>query len=334
VESSLWIEVARRFRRTADESKAATAPAPAGSVPALQYLTDIVAASGTVQTSLDSSELLALRRNFTNHLHTVFSFLKNRRRDKVRQQQFPNEWEQVLQDNVAVYSRLTHELHGQLKELILVFLDEKRFEGCGSLEVTDEMRVTIAGQACLLLLNRETDFFPALKTILLYPSSYVHPEKEEESHDVEGAEILGESWQYGPVVLSWDSARHGAVNQRDGENVVLHEFAHQLDQIDGEADGAPKLGRGLSLRERLARYKTWSAVFQREFDAHRDRVDSGRRTVIDEYGATNPAEFFATATEAFFEKSRALQKKHPELYRELKTFYRLDPIEWSGGAGD
>jgi Mlc titration factor MtfA (ptsG expression regulator) len=262
----------------------------------------------------------------------VFSYFKNRRREKVRQDHFPDSWEQVLRDNVAVYSRLPNDLRTQLKERVLVFLDEKQFEACGGLEITDEIRVTIAGQACLLLLNRETDFYPSLKSILVYPNSYSHPKDEHEPNDRGGAEVLGESWQFGPVVLSWDTAKHGAVNQRDGENVVLHEFAHQLDQMDGTADGAPRLGRGLSLRDRLARYKTWSSVFQREFEEHQRRVGERRKTVIDDYGATNPAEFFATLTEAFFEKSRALRKKHPELYQELKIFYKLDPVEWNGGG--
>ncbi len=222
---------------------------------------------------------------------------------------------------MALYPRLPADLQSQLKELILVFLSEKTFEGCGGMTVDDEIRVTVAGQACLLLLNRETDFYPTLKTILIYPSSYAHPDDD--------AIMLGESWQYGPVVLSWDSAKQGAVNPRDGHDVTIHEFAHQLDQIDGVADGAPRLGRSLSFKERVQRYKAWSAVFQKEFEEHQRQVERRRKTVIDEYGAKDPAEFFATSTEAFFEKARALQEKHPELYSELKTFYKLDPVAWN-----
>lgn len=224
-------------------------------------------------------------------------------------------------------------VQAELKETELIFLDENRFKGCAGLTVTDEMRLTIAGQACLHLLNRETDYYPTLKTILLYPSSYQHPERGGESDSLSGATVLGESWQYGPVVLSRDSTRRGAINHQDGKNVVLHEFAHQLDQIDGSADGAPSLGRGLSLNERFGPYKIWSSVFQKEFQDFQRKAEAGRKTVIDHYGATNPAEFFATATEAFFEKPRQLQKKRPDVYDQLKGFYRLDPVNWTQGSG-
>ena len=166
-----------------------------------------------------------------------------------------------------------------------------------------------------------------LRTILVYPSSYLakHPHDEKKKHH-----RLGESWQFGPVVLAWDSSRRGGKNAFDGHNVVMHEFAHQLDQIDGAADGAPTLGQGEERGQRRQLYRSWALVFSRDFECLQKKAAKGKRTVIDHYGATNPAEFFATATEAFFEKPRQLKKKRPELYEELRAYYRQNPVAWHG----
>ena len=237
------------------------------------------------------------------------------------------EWINVLESNLGVYGQLPAADQRELQEHILVFLTEKRFEGCGGLEMDDEIRVTIAAQACLLLLHREPAYYPSLRTILVYPSSYLakNPyDKQNRSHR------LGESWQYGPVVLAWDSSRRGGKNAFDGHNVVMHEFAHQLDQIDGAADGAPTLGQGEERGQRRQLYRSWALVFSRDFECLQKKAAKGKRTVIDHYGATNPAEFFATATEAFFEKPRQLKKKRPELYEELRAYYRQNPVAWHG----
>ena len=237
------------------------------------------------------------------------------------------EWINVLESNLGVYGQLSAADQRELQEHILVFLTEKRFEGCGGLEIDDEIRVTIAAQACLLLLHREPAYYPSLRTILVYPSSYLakNPyDKQNRSHR------LGESWQYGPVVLAWDSSRQGGRNAYDGRNVVMHEFAHQLDQIDGVADGAPPLGQGGDWAGRKPVYRSWALVFSREFERLQNRAAKGKKTVIDHYGTTNPAEFFATATEAFFEKPRQLKKKRPELYAELRSYYKQDPVTWHG----
>ena len=195
------------------------------------------------------------------------------------------------------------------------------FEGCGGLELTDEIKVTIAAQACLLLLHRETDYYPRLITILVYPHAYVAKSIEPIGGGVvlEGETArLGEAWKDGVVVLSWDDVRQGASDLHDGHNVVLHEFAHQLDQQDGSADGAPIL-------EHRSQYVTWARVLSDEYDQLRRDTEKGRTDVLDEYGATNPAEFFAVATECFFEKPIQLRRKHPQLYEELKAYYRQDP---------
>jgi len=257
----------------------------------------------------------------------VFGFFKKRQRRKIREGKFPMEWINVLESNLGVYGQLPAADQRELQEHILVFLTEKRFEGCGGLEIDDEIRVTIAAQACLLLLHREPAYYPSLRTILVYPSSYLakNPyDKQNRSHR------LGESWQYGPVVLAWDSSRQGGRNAYDGRNVVMHEFAHQLDQIDGAADGAPPLGQGETWVGRKPMYRSWALVFSREFERLRNSAAKGKKTVIDHYGTTNPAEFFATATEAFFEKPRQLKKKRPELYEELRSYYKQDPVTWHG----
>ena len=217
--------------------------------------------------------------------------------------------------------RLTAEDRAELFGLIQIFLVEKRFEGCGGLEITDEVRVTIAAQACILLLHRETDDYPNLTSILVYPTTYVVREgrRTAEGLVAEGPQArLGESWARDVVVLAWDSVLSGAADIHDGHNVVLHEFAHQLDQEDGTGDGAPALSR-------RSMYVAWARVLGHDFDQLVSDVAHHHRTLIDRYGATNPAEFFAVVTETFFEKPRELRARHPELYTLLKEFYRQDP---------
>jgi Mlc titration factor MtfA (ptsG expression regulator) len=228
---------------------------------------------------------------------------------------FPGEWEEIMVRNVPLYRVLPDELRRQLRPLVSLFVGTKRFEGCGGLEITDEIKVTIAAQACMLLLNRETNLFRRLTAVLVYPSAYIA--RHEEGRDVR----LGESWRAGPVVLAWDSVIGAARNLRGGSNVVLHEFSHQLDQEDGEADGAPIL-------ERHSCYKSWARVLGAEYEKLRSGQMPVRHAVLDEYGAVNPAEFFAVATEAFFEKPGQMKQRHAELYEELKNYYKLDPAAW------
>lgn len=237
---------------------------------------------------------------------------------------FPSKWEEILLKNLALYRHLPAELREQLRNDIKIFLSEKRFEGLGGLEMTDEIRVTIAGEACLLLLNRENRDYPGLISILVYPTAYVAEETRHIGGGVyaEGPSVrLGESWQHGSVVLAWDNVRQGGMNAEDGHNVVIHEFAHQLDQEDGAADGAPILGKNSS-------YAVWAHIMSEEYERLRFGSRHHKKHVLDDYGATNPAEFFAVATEAFFEKPRQLRKKSPYLYAELAEFYNLDPGEW------
>jgi hypothetical protein len=258
----------------------------------------------------------------------MFGFLKNRRRDRIRSRPFPPEWRDLLRRRYPMYSRLPPAERRELEGHIQVFLAEKRFEGCGGQEITDEVRLLIAAQACLLLLHRETDYYPGLKTVLVYPSTYVaktHWREEQEITDRGSRARLGESWQAGAVVLAWDAALAGATDLADGHNVVLHEFAHQLDQENGMADGFPPLG-GSGLLERRGRYTAWARILGTEFRQLNSALEQNLETVLNDYGAKNPAEFFAVATECFFEKPGPLNKRHPELYAELQKFYRQDPL--------
>lgn len=253
-------------------------------------------------------------------LGIAFLVIRARRRRARRRRlltaPFPTAWREVLEHSLPPYPLLTDQERDRLHGTIRVFLDEKRFEGCGGLDLTDEMRVTIAAQACLLLLNRPVPVYPKLRTVLVYPDTFVAKDQGGNR-----SARLGESWGLGVVVLAWNSVRGGAANFDDGANVTLHEFAHQLDQEDGAADGAPLL-------ETRSAYRTWARILSREYKALQRRATKGRRSVMDAYGATNPAEFFAVATETFFEKPQQLLNKHPDLYGELKAYYRTDPQQW------
>jgi Mlc titration factor MtfA (ptsG expression regulator) len=226
----------------------------------------------------------------------------------------------ILDDNVPLYRKLPEDLKQQLHGLIHVFLAEKRFVGCNGQEITEIVRIATAAQACLLLLNRKTSYYGRLKTIYVYPDTYVADSVESDGDVmVEEKSIrLGESWQHGPVVLTWNSIAHSAHTIDDGCNVVLHEFAHQLDQEDGVSDGPPIL-------EDESSYQAWRQVLGEHFE----RLKHHRRPfVIDSYAFENPAEFFAVATEVFYEKPEELHTIAPELYDKLKMYYNIDPLNW------
>ncbi len=239
---------------------------------------------------------------------------------------FPAEWTEIVERNVPLARSLPEADRRELERLVRLFLAEKSFEGAGGFSVTDEVRVTIAAHACLLLLHRDTDVYPELETIIVYPSTYVAPTTRHEGPVVieEESARLGESWERGMVVLAWDSVESSARQAGDGHNVVLHEFAHQLDQEDGTMDGAPDLGT-------RARYTAWARVLGDEYEELVARVHAGRGSDLDAYGATSPPEFFAVVTEMFFEKPLRLRARHPELYEALADFYQQDPASRASG---
>jgi Mlc titration factor MtfA (ptsG expression regulator) len=250
----------------------------------------------------------------------VFDLFKTHRRATLRAEPMPDAWRAIIDKNVRYATHLAPEDRAHLDALVRIFVAEKHFEGCGGLVLTEEMKVTIAAQACLLLLHREADIYPDLESILVYPHAYrAKGERRDGALVIDSDDArLGESWVRGVLVLAWDHVHAATHHVAQPGNVVLHEFAHQLDAADGSMDGAPEL-------DSRARYTSWARVLGDEYADLTARVHADRASDIDPYGATNPAEFFAVVTEMFFERSAAMKKRHPDLYAELAAFYRQDP---------
>lgn len=244
---------------------------------------------------------------------------KEKRRAALVATSFPAKWRQLLTSDFPLYQQLPQDLQLKLEGHIHVFLNEKVFVGCGGFDITDEVRVLIAAQACLLILNTGDDYFPGFETILVYPETYVANEVRRDGalHTHSTSARAGESWHRGPVIVAWDQVIQGARDSRDGHNVVMHEFAHKLDEENNRMDGLPILSD-------RSQYKDWATVLSKEYE----RLCNHHDEVIDAYGATSAAEFFAVVTEAFFEKPIQLQQKHPELYRQFQLYYQLHPAEW------
>lgn len=250
----------------------------------------------------------------------LLSWLRRRRRAKLLAAPFPSAWEAVLAANVPLDAQLSDGERRKLRDDLRVIAAEKNWEGCGGFVITDEAKVTIAAYAALLLIGIAHDYYARVDSILVYPSGYRSPDgwvgpDGVVRHDTGS---LGEAWYDGPVVLAWDAVRAGGRNPRDAQNVVLHEFAHQLDFLDGIADGTPPL-KG---RERNAR---WHAVMTVEFNRLKGEAERGVPKLLDSYGATSPAEFFAVASETFFEQPRPLKERHPDLYAVLADYYNQNP---------
>jgi Mlc titration factor MtfA (ptsG expression regulator) len=235
----------------------------------------------------------------------------------------------ILERNVAQYRGMPAAQRRRLERLVQQFLYQKKFVGCAGLELTDEMRMTIAGQACLLLLGRGEAVYPGLDTVLLYPGAFLVPRREVDAAGVvteRRQDLLGESWGDGRVVLSWEHVRRAGLAPEGAHNVVLHEFAHQLDSESGNTNGAPYLGSRAS-------YRSWAEVLSRDYANLRAEAFFGEHGVLDHYGATSPAEFFAVATESYFEQPWRLAARHPALYEEFLKYYRVDPRDWSAEPG-
>ena len=254
----------------------------------------------------------------------MFHWLRDNRRAELRTVPFPPEWEAVVRANVKHYSLLDVAERDELQAMMQVFLDEKSWEGCGGLELNDEIRVTIAAEACLLQLGLPHDYYRNVESILVYPSTVMIPERTQgvfehvDSPVDDSCAILGQAFAHGPVILVWDAVLHGARHPEQGHNVVYHEFAHKLDMLDGAADGTPPLASSEQLAE-------WVAVCSREFLRLRSCAGKGHKTFLDGYGATNEAEFFAVATEEFFDRPQALLEHSRDLYHVLSSYYHQDP---------
>ena len=245
------------------------------------------------------------------------------RRQRIARRPFPAAWRNIVRRRVPLARELPAAQQLRLKKHIQVLLAEVPFVGCAGLDVSDEVRVTVAAQAAFLLLGRGGSF-GNLREVLVYPGHFVVPRSEAGAGGVvhQGRDVLaGQSWQRGQVIVAWEAVREGAADPHDGANVVMHEFAHQLDQDTGAANGAPYVGRG-------APQQAWAHVMNQEFDALHARLARAEPSLIEPYAATSPAEFFAVTTELFFERPDALAAERPALYEQLKQCYRLDPVSW------
>jgi MtfA peptidase len=243
------------------------------------------------------------------------------RRARLRTRPFPEAWRRILRRRVPAVARLPPELQRRLKGHIQVFVAEKPFIGCRGQAVTEEVRVTIAAHAGLLLLGHpKPDYYPRLRQVLVYPDAFVVNQErplgaglvQEQRHT-----LAGESWTQGQVILSWADVLAGAADPADGRNVALHEFAHQIDQDSGAADGRPWRPTALARRR-------WATVMDEAFE----RLRNEPSTVIDGYGASDRAEFFAVVSEVFFERPQALQAEAPAVYDELARLYGVNPAQW------
>jgi Mlc titration factor MtfA (ptsG expression regulator) len=241
----------------------------------------------------------------------------------------PTVWPELVARQVPLVARLSAPDQERIYRLMQLFLREVPIEGCAELEVTEEIRVTIAAQACLLLLKMPYPKYTRVDRVLVYPSSFVpktvglYGSGQVVRPDVPAR---GQAWQSGVVILGWDSVQHDTIIATDGDNVVLHEFAHMLDAEDGGIDGMPVL-------DSASAYRAWAALLSTKFAEHVARVERGERTTLNAYGAENRAEFFAVATEAFFEKPVQLRKDQPDLYALLVDFFKLDPAQQTRPSG-
>ncbi len=227
-------------------------------------------------------------------------------------------WSQALAQLPYCHT-LDRNAQARLRKLSAMFLRTKTFEGAAGLVPTDLMRVRIAVQACVLILNLDLDYYAGWHAVILYPGDFrVHKEEVDASGVVHRwqEDLSGEAWQQGPVILSWDTA---AAPTDGRSNIVLHEFAHKLDMLNGRADGLPLLPAGISAND-------WARDFQAAYDALCDKLDHNQPVRIDDYAAENPAEFFAVLSEAFFLNPKIVQADFPRVYRQLASFYRQDPL--------
>lgn len=252
-----------------------------------------------------------------------FSRFKRWRRQRIlRRARIPLPlWERVVDDALAHYRLDHHELQ-RLRELASLFLYHKVISGAGGLVVDDYLRVVIAAQACLLILELDLDWYDGWREIIVYPGSFIVAREEQDElglvHE-KRAVLGGEAWGRGPLILAWEDARPGAHPHGSGSNVILHEFAHKLDMLNGAANGMPPLHRDMDRSE-------WTHSFSAAYDRLQDRLMRHHRSCIDPYAAENPAEFFAVVTEEFFEAPDCLHDSEPAIYRLLSRFYRQDPL--------
>jgi Mlc titration factor MtfA (ptsG expression regulator) len=256
----------------------------------------------------------------------MFGWFREHRRKKLTQSTFPSSWVEIIRNNVAHYCMLEDTERAHLHALIQVFISEKNWEGAGGLQLDDEIRVTISAQACLLILNLPHNYYQNVQSIIVYPSTVVPPQRKLRSFEITTVPvnierpILGQAFLQGPVILIWDAALHGGRHPELGHNVIYHEFAHKLDMLDGIADGTPPL-------HNRTKYREWILTCSREYKRLRHDAARGRESFLDSYGATSESEFFAVATEQFFNRPRLMIEQAPDIYRVLQEYYLQNPSE-------
>ena len=253
-----------------------------------------------------------------------FDWITERRRRRLLERPFPADWERAIEANMGAYASLDHKERKHLCDLVQVFAAEKHWEGAGGLTLTDEIRATISAQACLLILNLAHDLYRNVESILVYPSTVVPPPRQPGMFEIAMGPVeppmpvLGQAFTRGPVILVWDAVRRGGRHPHSGHNVVYHEFAHKLDMLDGAPDGVPPLADEES-------YQRWVRVFTQAYQELQQARRRGRPTILDPYALTSSAEFFAVATEVFFERPLQLEREQAAMYDVLRQFYRQDP---------
>ena len=259
---------------------------------------------------------------YTLYLVIIYLFADGRYHLYKHFKPFPTSYKKILLDYFPFYTKLPRYLQRRLEACIMVFMKEKEFIGRG-VEIDETKKVIVAANACLLTIGHDRCEYKHVKSIFLYPEAVFKREKIQNGWIVTeaGQVLLGEAWQGGEVVLSWQDVVAGDSNPNDGKNVALHEFAHQLDLQDGAADGTPPLPWRL--------YPKWANIMQKEFTKLQTLYKKHKKGFLDYYALTNAAEFFAVATEYFFEKPKFLKKHEPELYELLSKYYNLDPASWS-----
>lgn len=245
------------------------------------------------------------------------------RRKRALRKPFPARWQILLSEQLPLYARLPKPQRTRLEQLVQLFLEEKTFYGCDGFEITDKVRLAVAGHACLLLLNRSFSHYDEIRSILIYPDVFRVQHAWEHGMIVnEGEEIrAGEASSFGQVVLAWSECEEPIKDPDCPHNVILHEFAHQLDFLDGDADGAPPMAADQAER--------WLDIMSAAYDDLQDAIEHHHNPWLDPYGATEPAEFFAVLTEAFFQQPTELHQAQPEVYDLLRDYYRLDPLAFS-----
>jgi Mlc titration factor MtfA (ptsG expression regulator) len=252
--------------------------------------------------------------------------LRRRRRREARQTPLPPSLQAAIARHVPIVATLPPDARRRLEGLVVAFLQEKQFVGCNGLEVTDEMRATIAAQACLLLLGRRSDvLYDELRSILVYPGAFL---VEDEVHDEDGLvtrrrrELSGEAWDAQRIILSWEDVTEAAERPAEGYNVVLHEFAHYLD------------AEGLGLANASRDASAWHEQLVEEYEQHQEAVKRDEDTWLDPYGAEDETEFFAVVTEEFLECPAELREAHPRLYSLMRDFYGIDPAAWTAATAE